>query len=115
MDAFVGKRKQQGFAISGDIEEIDGLAIVFGAAAERKGDVFAVRSPGKPLRRGPRPDEKELLGGAVGIGGEPAALVGFGIVATDVDHALAVGRESRLSVDIADEKLGSAAQNRSAE
>src|SRR4029077_15548864 len=80
-----------------------------------EGDVFAVRSPGEPLRGGAGPDEKELFGGAVGIGGEPAALVGFGIGATDVDHALAVGRESGLRVDIADQKLGSAAQNGSAE
>ena len=94
MDAFVGKREQQGFAISGDVEEIDGLAIVFGAAAEGEGDVFAVGSPGEPLRGGTCADEEELLGGAVGIGGEPAALVGFGIVATDVDHALAVGSDT---------------------
>src|SRR4029077_3968272 len=113
--ALVGKREKKGFAIGGHVEEIDGLTILFGAAAKGEGDVFAVRSPGEPLRGGAGPDEKELFGGAVGIGGEPAALVGFGIVATDVDHALAVGRESGLRVDIADQKLGSAAQNGSAE
>jgi hypothetical protein len=78
------------------------LPILFGAGAKGEGDVLAVGSPGEPLRDEAGPDVEELFGGAVGIGGEPAALVGFGIVATDVDHALAVGRESGLSVDIAD-------------
>jgi hypothetical protein len=91
------------------------LTILFGAAAKGEGDVFAVGSPGEPLRGGTGPDKEELFGGAVGIGGKPAALVGFGIVATDIDHALAVWRESGLSVDIADQKLGSATQNGGAE